>query len=227
MRKCHLILKQIVKWMKFEFIHPCKWCHMAWGIPVGTCLLRSSLTAPLPLFSPPNYKQGMFASGSSQVATALGTCLAVKSGLLSAFVIDVSGSEVTPRSNMNMERFELSDGRWALTTSADKINWKQLPMGVWTEHVLCFLFLFLFFWWGVFSIFTLSHLCRVRLFQEMGEIAGYMQSVGQLCTLSSLEWMDYDCDMTAQKSSSLVLERKKTFQVTHKVASSSVKDSSK
>lgn len=160
--------------------------HMAWGIPVGTCLLRSSLTAPLPLFLIPNYKQGMFVSGSSQVAMALGACLAVKSGLLSAFVIDVSGSEVTERSNMNMERVELSDGRWALTTSADKINWKQLPVGAWTEHLIYFpvfesfsvLFIYLFY---MFSIFTLSHLCRVRSFWEMEGNSG----VGQLCTLST------------------------------------------
>lgn len=93
----------------------------------------------------PNYKQGMFASGSSQVTIALGACLAVKSELLPACVIDVSGSEVTPRSNMNMEWVELSDGRWDLTTSADKINWKQLPIGAWAEHVRNFLFLSFFF----------------------------------------------------------------------------------
>lgn len=110
----------------------------------------------------PNYKQGMFASGSSQVTTALGACLAVKSGLLSACVIDVSGSEVTPRSNMNMEWVELSDGRWDLTTSADKINWKQLPIGAWTEHVMNFLFLSFFFFFKKsvlpFHPLTLTHI---------------------------------------------------------------------
>lgn len=57
-----------------------------------------------------------------QVTVDLGACLAVKSGLPSALVIDVSGSEATLGSNMNMERFELSDGGCALTTSTDKIN---------------------------------------------------------------------------------------------------------
>lgn len=203
MRKCHLILKQIVKWMKFEFIHPCKWCHMAWGIPVGTCLLRSSLTAPLPLFSPPNYKQGMFASWSSQVATALGTCLAVKSELLSAFVIDVSGSEVTPRSNMNMERFELSDGRRALTTSADKINWKQLPMGVWTERVICFLFLFLVGGGGVLHLHPLTLMQSQVISRDGGNSRVYAISGSTMCPV--IPWMDalwlrYDCTEKQQFS---------------------------
>lgn len=175
---------------------------MAWDIPVGTCLLWSSLTAPLPLFSFPITSRGMFVSGSSQVTVALVTCFAVKSGLLSAFVIDVSWSEVTPGSNMNMERFELSDGGWALTTSADKINWKQLPMGVWTEHVMLFPFPF-FFFFQLFSIFTLSHSCRVRSFQEMKRSSrvyaiskSTMYPVNKSKFNTSLEWLD--CKITPQ-----------------------------
>lgn len=161
--------------MNFQLIHPCKGCvvrlHMAWDIPVGTCLLWSSLTAPLPIFSFPITSRGMFVSGSSQVTVALGACFAVKSGLLSAFVIDVSWSEVTPGSNMNMERFELSDGSWALTTSTDKINWKQLPMGVWTEHVMWFPFPFFFFF--KLSLSSPSHThAESGHFKRWREIAG-------------------------------------------------------
>lgn len=189
MRKCHLILKQIVNGWNFNSsILVSDVSCVAWGTPVGTCLLSSSLTTPLPLFFLPNYKQGMFVSGSSQVTMALGACLAVKSGLLSAFVIDVSGSEVTQRSNMNMETFELSDGCCALTTSADKINWKLHPMGVRTEHVICFLFfLFIFclFFWKC-SPSSPSHIhAESGNFKRHREIAGYMQSVGQLCILST------------------------------------------
>lgn len=217
MRKCHLILTQIVNWWNFN---SSMLGRDASCVSNGVRRPSGHLSTPVISDSaasaslPPNYKQGMFVSGSSQVTVALGACLAVKSGPLSAFVIDVSGSEVTARSNMNMERFELSDGRWALTTSADKINWKQLPTGVWTEHIMCFLF-----FGSVLHLHPLTLLQSQVISRDVGgggrkvyAISGStMYHVNKSkFNITWVAWLWLQCDCT-ELDSNLVFKKEKFF----------------